>query len=335
MFLKGCYLRVKEMTGDYKRFIIPVVFSALGMIITFWITQGLASEILVYRPAYDLVGAVDGTLIPDINFILMVLLPVFILEFLILALPLAFFMLLIAKLFRVATYDIDVMHIGHEFNWLWIMRRAVIPAFFALSLGELIISLLHGVIFWIPAMDATEARLIVPSLHPLLTMFGALIALAMSVALFAPTWVLNDSGIVAHIKPNLHSIRRCPDTEGVGRWYSNLIGGFGILAFPIAMFNRYFYQKFIVVGVPLTPGNVLVSLGWTIGLPFMVIAFILPIIVLNELTIRWTGGTMKRIARMMGAKDVQLQRVERVQSSDLQGVGESMSSSESMGQTDN
>jgi hypothetical protein len=326
--------RVAEMADDYKRFIVPFAFSIVGMIVTFQIIQWLASVILFIRPGYDLVAAVDGTVNLDVNFILMILIPVFFLEFLILSLPIAFFMLVIAKAFRVATYNIDVMRIGQGFDWIRIMKRSVIPAFFALSLGELVVSLLHGVIFWIPPMTEGEARTIVPTLHPLLTLFGSLIALAASIAVFAPTWLLNDSGIIAHVKPKHLELRRCPDTEGVGRWYSNLLGGFGLLAFPIAMFNRYFYQKFVVHTVALTPANVLISIGWSVGLPILVMAFVLPVIILNELTIRWTGPTIQRIAKTMGANDVQFQHVGTVQPLDSQMMSEMERLSDSMEQSD-
>ena len=322
------------MTNDYKRFIVPIIFSVVGMIITFWITQFLASWILFFRPTYDLVAVVDGSLSPDVNFMILILLPVFLLEFLILTLPLAFFMLLGAKIFRVATYNIDVMRIGQGFDWLRMMKRSVVPALFALSLGELVISLLQGVIFWIPPMTEGERVQIVPVLHPLLTLLGALLALTVSIALFTPTWLLNDSGIITHVKSKHLEYRRCPDTEGVGRWYSNLIGGFGILAFPIAMFNRYFYQKFIIAGVTFDVEHILVSIGWTVGLPFMVIAFILPIIILNELTIKWTGPTLQKIARGMGATDVQFQHVGQIQALDSQMLSEAESLSESMEQSD-
>ena len=322
------------MTNDYKRFIVPIFFSVVGMIITFWITQFLVSWILFFRPTYDLVAVVDGSLSPDVNFMILILLPVFLLEFLILTLPLAFFMLLGAKIFRVATYNIDVMRIGQGFDWLRMMKRSVVPALFALSLGELVISLLQGVIFWIPPMTEGERVQIVPVLHPLLTLLGALLALTVSIALFTPTWLLNDSGIITHVKSKHLEYRRCPDTEGVGRWYSNLIGGFGILAFPIAMFNRYFYQKFIIAGVTFDVEHILVSIGWTVGLPFMVIAFILPIIILNELTIKWTGPTLQKIARGMGATDVQFQHVGQIQALDSQMLSEAESLSESMEQSD-
>ena len=51
--------------------------------------------------------------------------------------------------------------------------------------------------------------------------------------------------------------------------------------------------------------------GWTIGLPFMVLAFILPIIMLNEFTVKWTGPILQRIAKALGANEVQLELVEK------------------------
>ena len=328
------------MVVDYKRFIMPVIFSVVGMTITFWTTQLLAINVVRFEPAYgvDLVTAVDGTLRPDITFLVMILIPIFFIEFLVLTLPFAFFMLVIARVFRVATYDIDVMRIGQGFDWIRLMKRSVVPALFALSLGEIVISLLNGVVFWIPPLTAvpegTVRQQIASSLHPLLTLLGSLTALTVSIAVFAPTWLLNDSGIITHVKQKHLEYRRCPDTEGVGRWYSNLVGGFGILAFPITMFHRYFYQKFIVLGFPLTVESVMVSLGWTIGLPFAAIAFILPLIILNEFAIKWTGPVMQRIAKGLGAKDVQFQHVGTVQPLDSHMMAEMESLSDSMEQSD-
>ncbi|MFX1579380.1 MAG: hypothetical protein ACFFBJ_06995, partial [Promethearchaeota archaeon] len=166
------------MVDDYKRFIIPAVFSIFGMIITFWATYVLALRVVVFEPSYsvDLVSVVDGRLRPDIIFLVMALIPIFFIEFLLITLPIAFFMLIIARAFRVATYDIDVMRIGQGFDWIRMMKRAVIPALFALSLGELVISLLNGVIFYIPPLpEGAERQVIASSLHPLLTLLGSLI----------------------------------------------------------------------------------------------------------------------------------------------------------------
>ena len=95
------------------------------------------------------------------------------------------------------------------------------------------------------------------------------------------------------------------------------------------MFNRYFFQKFIVYGVVLSPGQILVSLGWTVGLPLMVIAFILPAVILNELVVKWTGPAIQKIAKKLGATDVQLQHVGTVQPLDAQMMSEMEDLSES------
>ena len=303
------------MANDYKRFIVPLLFSVVVIITTLWVIQNLTRVSTNYVPAYDLIEAVDGTMGLDVNFLLLILLPIFAIECILLSMPFAVIMLVIAKIFRVATYNIDVMNIGHGFDWLRIMKRSVVPALFALSLGELMITLLQGVIFRIPNIPEGQTPTVIRSLHPLITILGALIALVVSLAVFVPTWLLNDSGIVAHVKPKYLELRRCPETEGVGRWYSNLVGGFGVLAFPITMFNRYFFQKFIVGGVPFELPEILVSLGWTIGLPFVLMAFIIPFIIFNELTISWTRNAIQRLARKMGATDVQLERVSKVKTS--------------------
>ncbi len=313
--LEDLKMRIGDMSDNNSRFIGPILFSVAGIVATFWILGNLSGAVADYLPTYDPVPAVDGTIGFDVNFVLMILLPVLLVEFVIFTVPFALIMLMIARVFRVATYNIDVMEIGQGFDWLRIIKRSVVPALFALSLGEVVISLLQGLIFRVPQIPEVTAHAVIRSLHPLLTMLGALIALVASIAIFAPTWLMNDSGIVAHVKPQYLEMRRCPETEGVGRWYSNLIGGFGILAFPITMFNRYFFQKFIVYEVPLSVSEFFVSLGWTIGLPFAVMAFIIPIIMINELIIGWSSKTMRKLARKLGATDVQLEQVGKVKPS--------------------
>ncbi len=313
--LEDLKMRIGDMSDNNSRFIVPILFSVAGIVATFWISGNLSGAVADYLPTYDPVPAVDGTIGFDFYFVLMILLPILLVEFVIFTVPFALIMLMIARVFRVATYNIDIMEIGQGFDWLRIIKRSVVPALFALSLGEVVISLLQGLIFRVPQIPHVTAHAIIRSLHPLLTILGALIALIVSIAIFAPTWLMNDSGIVAHVKPKYLEMRRCPETEGVGRWYSNLIGGFGILAFPITMFNRYFFQKFVVYEVPLSVSEFFVSLGWTIGLPFAVMAFIIPIIMINELIIGWSSTTMRKLARKLGATDVQLEQVGKVKTS--------------------
>ncbi len=313
---------------------MPLLFSISGIIAAFWLAQRLAGIVTGYIPAYDLVATVEGPMGFDVTFLLLILFPMLLIEFFLLTLPFAIIMLVAAKIFRITTYNIDVMNIGHGFDWIRIMKRSFVPALFALSLGEIVISLLQGVIFRVPEIPAGDVSIVVRNLHPLLTFLGGLIGLTVSIAVFAPTWLLNDSGIVAYVKPNHLELRRCPDTVGIGRWYSNLIGGFGILAFPITMFHRYFYQKFIIAGVEMELTEVFVSLIWIVGLPIITMAFVMPMIIINEFTIGWTSGIMRRIARRFGATDVQLEQVRSVQKDVDQEPFDHQSSSESTEQID-
>jgi hypothetical protein len=299
------------MSKDNRRFIVPLLFSILGIVGAFMLSEGLTRIVRTNLPAFDFVAEIPGAIESDVNFLLLILIPVLLVEFLIFTIPIAFFMFLGAKVFRLATYDIDVMSIGEGFDWIRIIKRSVVPALFALSLGELVFSLLQGFIFLRPEGPAGDTTQVVQNLHPLVTFLGGLVALVASVAIFAPSWLLNDSGIVAHVKQSHLQLRRCPDTVGIGRWYSNLVGGFGILAFPITMFYRYFFLKFQYVLFSLQ--EVFISLLWIVGLPIMVMAFIIPMIILNELTIEWTSGVMRRIARQFGANEVQLEQVIDVQ----------------------
>ena len=165
------------MSDDNRRFIVPVLFSVAGIIGAFWLSQGLTRIIGNALPAYDLVEAVQGTIGTDVNFLLLILIPVLLVEFLVLTLPIAFFMLVGAKIFRLATYDIDVMSIGQGFDWIRIIKRSVVPALFALSLGELVFSLLQGFVFVRPEGPAGDTTVVVQNMHPLLTFLGGLLAL--------------------------------------------------------------------------------------------------------------------------------------------------------------
>jgi hypothetical protein len=320
------------MSDDNRRFIIPLVFSVAGSMGAFWLSQNLTRVLGNYFPAFDFVEGIQGPIVADVNFILLVLFPILLAEFFVLSLPIAFFMLIGAKIFRLTTYNIDIMEIGEGFDWIRIMKRSVVPALFALSLGELVFGLLQDILFLRPEFQPADASIVYRNLHPLVTFLGGLIALVVSIAVFSPTWLLNDSGIVAHVKSDQLKLRRCPDTVGIGRWYSNLVGGFGILAFPITMFYRYFFLKFQVI--PLGVEEVFTSLIWIIGLPVMVMAFIIPLIVLNELTIWQTGGVMRSIARKFGANDVQLEHVKRVQIDEDPEPADSQDSFDPTEQTD-
>jgi len=56
---------------------------------------------------------------------------------------------------------------------------------------------------------------------------------------------------------------------------------------------------------PLTILNLMNSIFWTVGIPFLVVSFVLPFIILNELGLSRVRPMIHNFARRSGAKEVQ------------------------------
>ena len=290
---------------DKNRFYIPIIFSIIGILATFLITQNISMNIADAVPvSSDFARFIEGPIQVDVRTLLYVFLPVYLVVFIILTIPIALLMILFNRISRSATYDLGIFSTGEGFSTIRLLRRALVPSLFALSSAEIFLNLIPDWVFYTPAAGEVPADVFRNLYDPLQTILGALLALAVGVAIFAPTWLLNDSGIVTQVKPNHMATRRCPDTEGIGRWFSNLVGGFAILAYPITVFYRYFYLRYIVYPTPLTIQNVMTSLFWIVGIPFLIMSFILPFVIMNEFGLSWTIPRIQRFARKLGAKDV-------------------------------
>ncbi|MHA1862233.1 MAG: hypothetical protein ACTSWA_00585, partial [Candidatus Thorarchaeota archaeon] len=250
-----------------------------------------------------LITVIDGTIQVDTSSLLFLLIPVYFIGFFALAIPVAFLMILFTKLSRTSTYELGIFSTGEGFSAIKMIRRAIVPSLFALSTGEIIVNLLPDRLFGVPTIEG-DAYYFLRIFNPLQTLLGALFALVIGLVIFAPTWILNDSGIVGQVKPSHMDTRRCPDTEGLGRWFSNLFGGFAILAYPITMVHRFFYVQYFVHNVSLTFFNLMNSIFWTVGIPFLVMSFVLPFTIMNELGHTWIRPKMHNFARRLGAKDV-------------------------------
>jgi len=79
-----------------------------------------------------------------------------------------------------------------------------------------------------------------------------------------------------------------------------------VIALPLSSIVHFFIQPYLVEGRVLTPLNVITSLFWTMGLPILVMAFVVPVVILNEVMLGFTTPRVQNIARHLGAKDVQV-----------------------------
>ena len=286
------------------RFVFPFLFSAGGITAALYIFY----QVTALLPSFEFVPFIAGTLFTDITIILGVATPVILIEYFIVALPLAALFLLGSRMMKSTTYNFSIMDIGTEFGGYRMLRRSVAPALFSVSSSGLIVGLVEGfLVDLFPPLPPDQLYLISLSA----TLMGALIIMPIALALFMPTWVLNDAGIVTHLKEGQLNVRQCPDTEGVGRWYASMLGGYSILTFPIAMVSAHFITPFIINGHEPNLTNLFISSLWTIGIPLLVMAFIVPVVFLNEALQKRSVGFIQRFARGLAAKEVERPVISR------------------------
>ena len=287
------------------RFAFPLLFSAGGVAFAMFIMYQVTQII----PSFEFVPFIEGSLFTDITIILGIAIPVIALEYFIIAFPLAALFLLGSRMMKSTTYNFSIMDIGDDFGGYRMIRRSVAPALFSISSAGFFIGLAEGFILgaYPPAIPDGE-KLVIALIA---TLMGALIIMPIALALFMPTWILNDAGIVTHLKEGQLNVRQCPDTEGVGRWYSSMLGGYSILSFPIAMASAHFIIPYVINGIQPTINSLIISSVWTLGIPLLMMAFIIPVVLLNEAAQRRAVGFIQGFARRLAAGEVEIPVISR------------------------
>ncbi|MFW9975064.1 MAG: hypothetical protein ACFFDQ_07370, partial [Candidatus Thorarchaeota archaeon] len=256
----------------------------------------------------------------DIVTIMVIAFPILFLEYYIFAVPIAVVLLIATKIIKSTRYELNIMNIGRDFGGAQIVRRAAAPALFAVASAELFRAPLRLYLFGPTFNPATElSPELVPLFPVVVSLMSSLLAVPIALLLFMPTWVLNDAGVVTHLKSDKMNLRQCPDTQGVGRWIANMLGGYALLAFPITMFLNHFYEPLILPwleGTTFSNEQIIyqISTGtlWTIGLPFFVMTFILPVIIFNEAMQKRSTVRILKLATRLGAKMVRKERIQEI-----------------------
>jgi hypothetical protein len=296
-----------------RRFAAPVMMFLLGMLVItqmiLTITQGMPS--IEWFPE-----TLSPNLGTDVITIMVIAFPILFLEYYLFAVPIAVILLIGTKVIKSTRYELNIMNIGRNFGGTQQVRRAAAPALFAVASAELFRQPLRLYLFGPDPVISPEFA----SLFPVVvSLMSALIAVPIALLLFMPTWVLNDAGVVTHLKSDKLELRQCPDTQGVGRWIANMLGGYALLAFPITMFLNHFYDPLILPwleGTTFSAQQIFfqVTTGtlWTIGLPFFVMAFILPVIMFNEAMQKRSTVRILKLATRLGAKMVRKERIQEI-----------------------
>ena len=259
------------------------------------------------------------TLGTDITLIMVLAFPILLLEYVLLAVPVAVVILIITKIVKSNRYNMNIMNIGREFGGAQIMRRAAAPALFSVASAQMFSGFIRNALFGPSFNPLTLGIEIAPLFNAGLSLMSALLFVPIALLLFMPTWVLNDAGVVTHLKSDNMTMRHCPDTQGVGRWIANMLGGFALLAFPITMFMTQFYTPIIepiLTGGELTITEIFyqgtLAMLWTIGLPFFVMAYIIPLVMFNEAMQTRSTVRILRLARRLGAKLVHKEKIQEI-----------------------
>ena len=295
------------------RFLLPLFMFTAGTLVALQLINTVTTNV----PSTNLFPeTMSTTLGTDIATIMAIAIPIIVIEYILFAVPIAVVILLITKVVKSARYEMNIMDIGREFGGTQIIRRAAAPALFSVASAQMFSDIIRNFLF---PIDYTPALEIAPLFNASLSLMGALLFVPIALLLFMPTWVLNDAGVVTHLKTDNLQMRHCPDTQGVGRWIANMLGGYALLAFPITMFVSQFYNPIIL---PIMSGvefgqteliyQTTLALLWTIGLPFFVMAYILPFVMFNEAMQSRSTVRILKLARRLGAKMVRKEKIQEI-----------------------
>lgn len=295
------------------RFGIPLFMFVIGTMVALNLITFATESV---PPTNWFPPTVSPTIGTDIAIIMAIALPILFIEYFLLAVPIAVVILFVTKVVKSKSYEMNIMNIGRDFGGTQMVRRAAAPALFSVASAQLFIPIIKQWLF--PTFDPTGTA-IEPFFNASLSLMGALLFTPIALALFSSTWVLNDAGVVTHLKSDYLTMRQCPDTQGVGRWIANMLGGYALLAFPITMFFSQFYTPIIE---PILLGSnfdstyiithSLIALLYTIGLPFFVMSYILPIVMFNEGMQARSTVRILRLATRLGAKMVRKEQIQEI-----------------------
>ncbi|UCE11311.1 MAG: hypothetical protein JSW61_05085 [Candidatus Thorarchaeota archaeon] len=233
--------------------------------------------------------------------------PILLLEYRVLAAPGASAFLYFAKAWKAASYEMNIMNIGREFGSARLIRRAAPPALFsAASAGVFRVGIRRFIFGPTPPIVPQE---LIGQYNIMITLMGTLVFLPIALAFFIPTWVLNDAGVVTHLKGSKMKVRQPPDTQGVGKWAGNMLGGYALIAYPLTALNDHFYEPLFFAGDAVQTFDPIRSFLWIVGIPLIAMAFVLPVIALNERSHKKMKARVTRSARKLGASPIRKERI--------------------------
>ncbi|NWF96030.1 MAG: hypothetical protein HXY34_07780 [Candidatus Thorarchaeota archaeon] len=297
---------------DHRRLALPIIYCVTGVIATlYWVYYLL----FVFQdiPTLDLVPVISGGVARDVTLVLAAVIPVTLVLYLLLSLPMSAVYILVLRLIRGPSYDLSIVQTGESFSGTKILKRVAVPALFSITSARLILALLPDLLFSVPSVlfaPAFVGRMM--SFEALFFLVGSLGIAWGALVLFTPTWVLNDAGVVINLKTSALKSRVCPDVQGVGLWFSRFLGGYSILGYPITSLGVVIYGRFLTYE-SFSIIALLNSIAFIAMVPLLVMAFLVPVALLNELLLRVMTKYVRRVAVALGGKMTAVETVAPVE----------------------
>ena len=177
-------------------------------------------------------------------------------------------------------YDYKLIKMRQNIPFRRLFYRLIFPAFFSLSLAMIF-----------NATQGTSHFLQIPTNIIMQVYMASMFFIVPSFFLLAPLWILDDAGIVCHLKEDI-GYRRPPETESVSRFFSNGYKGYISITFVIS-FVLLLYS--VIMALLATPQRLLQDIfmiSALIGFPFCLSAIVAPFCILYE---RW----LEKLVRFM------------------------------------
>ncbi len=269
-----------------KNHILPIVLYFLGLGISLVLMFVVLKQIL--GPMTDLVPV----LLPGITLVALwdaiivyIILPFFLLLIgMLLDKPMARLFIWLHKILSLKHNDYFIMESvsGLKKSGTGLVSRTIIPAFFSLSLGFLLVGMLPDTLFFNVFNLSTmgdyplSAVFVVYKFQAIF--FASALTLPLSYLLFSPLWLLEDAGVTFFYK--LNKERKAINIQCVSRYYSDSLKGYISISilFTLGVYIYLAVQE-ALVSSDQTAFMILFS---TIAVPLLLITFLIPATLFHE-----------------------------------------------------
>ncbi|MHA1298746.1 MAG: hypothetical protein ACTSO9_04795 [Candidatus Helarchaeota archaeon] len=258
---------------------IPLIIFLLGYIVVIFINISLYIKI----PNNDLATFIPGSAFVDF-FLLATLQPVYLIVFYFIfgdLMTMLYFPL--HKLVKFFKYEYKHVELGTEFSTYDYLMRLAVPSLFCYSLLFMVSGFILPLGLFIGNKASSTMVLIALNF----------IFLPISCTLNSGAWILDDTGVICHLKPEYYNKRKPPIIEGVGRYWNSTWTGLIGYTTPIGIAMQI-YRGFIE-GIPWQATLMLILL------PFVLMCLTIPVILIHDGQIK---GKKNKLIKMWNIKEI-------------------------------